>query len=291
MHRHSVLPSVIAGTWHPRSPEGVRNALDSYFSACGDVREDWDALVVPHAGWSYSGPCAARAYAGANPNRRRVVLLSPSHRFAMRNLAVLPEADEVSTPLGSIKIDDVMRRALLKKSGFLANDDAHRLEHAEQIQYPFLQYRLKEFALLPVVVGELDAEASQRIADALAPIVAEPETLLVVSSDFIHYGVDFDYIPFRGDVERQVRAVNLEAAQCIVRRDPDEFERVIERTGATICGRNAISLALRALPETARGEILCYSTSADDDRDFRRFVCYCSIGMKNAPKHDKSQGE
>ena len=290
MHRQTVLPSSIAGTWFPGSSAAVRRALEECFADCREVSEDWDAIVVPHAGWAYSGPCAARAYAGIRATKRRVVLLAPSHRFAIRNLAVLPEADAVSTPLGRIEIDGELKDSLLRNDSFLANDDAHRMEHSAQIQYPFLQFRLNDFTLLPVIVGELDSNAAERIAALLSPILADPDCLLVASSDFIHFGIDFDYAPFRSDVERQVRDLNLRAAEFIARRNPDEFDRLIARTGATICGRTAVSLALRSLPETARGEMLRYATSADEDRDFRRFVCYCSIGLQ-IPRSRKTGDE
>ena len=123
-----------------------------------------------------------------------MILLAPSHRYGIRDLAVLPMADAVSTPLGTIPLDTAMRNALLGEAMFRADDGVHRVEHSTQIQYPFLQHCLGDFKLLPIIVGNLSNSAADALAAALKPFLAD-DALLVVSSDFIHYGSDFDYEP------------------------------------------------------------------------------------------------
>ena len=279
MPSSQVLASTIAGSWYPADPARLKAMIDSFLAPCPEPKKPCNVVVVPHAGYAYSGPTAGYAYAAVDRKSvRRVILLAPSHRYAIRDLAVLPMSDAVSTPLGTIPLDTAMRDALLRSPLFRADDGVHRLEHSSQIQYPFLQHCLGEFKLLPVVVGNLGAAAADALANALRPYLAD-DVLLVISSDFIHYGKDFDYEPFPSDTEAKTRALNLDAADAICRRDAERFERIVNESGATICGREPIRAALRMLPDGCAGSMLHYATSSDGSRDFSRFVCYCSIGF------------
>ena len=279
MSASSILASTIAGSWYPGDPASLKAMIDSFLTPCPAPEKPYNVVVVPHAGYPYSGPTAGYAYAAVDRKSvRRVILLAPSHRYAIRDLAVLPMADAVSTPLGTIPIDTAMRNALLQSPVFRADDGVHRLEHSTQIQYPFLQHCLDKFTILPVIAGSLSGAAADSLANALRPLLAD-DVLLVVSSDFIHYGKDFDYEPFPEETEAKTRALNLEAADAICRRDAGRFERIVDESGATICGREPIRAALRMLPDGCTGTMLHYATSSDESRDFSRFVCYCAIGF------------
>lgn len=279
MSASQTLASTIAGSWYPGAPARLEAMIDSFLAPCPAPEKPCNALVVPHAGYPYSGPTAGYAYATVDRKAvRRAILLAPSHRYAIRDLAVMPLADAVSTPLGEIPVDAAMRDALLRSPVFRADDGVHRLEHSTQIQYPFLQHCLDEFKILPVVTGILSNAAADAVAKALKPFLAD-DVLLVVSSDFIHYGKDFDYEPFPDDAEAKSRELNLDAADAICKRDAARFERIVNESGATICGRDPIRVALRMLPDGCAGTVLHYATSSDDTRDFSRFVCYCSIGF------------
>ena len=279
MSASQILASTIAGSWYPGNAAQLKAMIGSFLAPCPVPGKPCNVLVVPHAGYPYSGPTAGYAYAAIDRKTiRRVILLAPSHRYGIRDLAVLPMSDAVSTPLGTIPLDTDMRDALLGTPMFRADDGVHRLEHSTQIQYPFLQYCLDGFKLLPVIVGSLSNSAADALAAALKPFLTD-DVLLVVSSDFIHYGSDFDYTPFPQDTEAKTRALNLDAADAISRRDTARFERIVNESGATICGREPIRAALRMLPDGCTGSMLHYATSSDESRDFSRFVCYCSIGF------------
>jgi len=295
MSASTVLASTIAGSWYPGDPARLKAMIDAFLSPCPVPEKPCNVIVVPHAGYPYSGPTAGYAYAAIDRKAiRRVILLAPSHRYAIRDLAIMPMADTVSTPLGTIPVDAAMRGALLRSPMFRADDGVHRLEHSTQIQYPFLQHCLGEFSLMPVIVGGLSGTAADNLALALRPLLAD-DVLLVVSSDFIHYGKDFDYEPFPADTEAKTRALNLDAADAICRRDTGRFERIVNESGATICGREPIRAALRMLPDGCTGSMLHYATSSDESRDFSRFVCYCSIGFRAdfppAPKRAESDAK
>lgn len=135
------------------------------------------ALVVPHAGYVYSGPIAAQAYARVVPDGiERVVLLGPSHRMPLRGLAVTTLA-AWSTPLGEVPL-------VPPPPGLPVDDAVHALEHSLEVQVPFLQFVLGSFSLLPLMVGDASVSA---VAQALDALWGGPETLIVVSTDLSHY--------------------------------------------------------------------------------------------------------
>ena len=184
----AVRPAAVAGMFYPEAARAlaaqVRTYLEHAAPAAGPARPK--ALIVPHAGYVYSGPIAATAYArlsGSFEAIRRVVLLGPAHRVPFRGLAV-PSADAFATPLGEIEID---RRAIaraLELAQVSASDRAHALEHSLEVQLPFLQTLLRSFQLVPFAVGDASAE---QVAEAIELLWGGPETLIVVSSDLSHY--------------------------------------------------------------------------------------------------------
>jgi len=144
------------------------------------------ALVVPHAGYVYSGSVAARAYdtlAAARGIVRRVVLLGPVHRVAVRGLA-LPGAQAFATPLGSVPVDEEAVSALRDLPQVVTSAPAHALEHSLEVQLPFLQKMLGAFSLVPLAVGTAGVE---EVAQVLERLWGGPETLVVISTDLSHY--------------------------------------------------------------------------------------------------------
>jgi AmmeMemoRadiSam system protein B len=144
------------------------------------------ALIVPHAGYIYSGAIAATAYATIRPiavRIRRVVLLGPAHRVALNGLA-LPGADAFCTPLGSVMLDVAGARAIAALPQVSVSAQAHALEHSLEVQLPFLQSVLSDFTLLPLAVGMATPE---EVAEVLEVVWGGDETLIVISSDLSHY--------------------------------------------------------------------------------------------------------
>jgi AmmeMemoRadiSam system protein B/AmmeMemoRadiSam system protein A len=144
------------------------------------------AIVVPHAGYAYSGPVAARAYDDLAPARgivKRVVLLGPVHRVPVRGLA-LPSADDFDTPLGRIPLDKQSFEKIKDLPQVVTSAPAHALEHSLEVQLPFLQKTLGQFSLVPLAVGEASVA---EVAQVLERLWGGPETLLVISTDLSHY--------------------------------------------------------------------------------------------------------
>lgn len=144
------------------------------------------ALIVPHAGYIYSGAIAATAFATLRPiaaQIRRVILLGPTHCVAVRGLA-LPAADFFETPLGKVKLDSAAMQAIAHLPQVIVSAEAHAQEHALEVQLPFLQSVLPEFTLLPLAVGMASAD---EVAEVLDMLWSGEETLIVISSDLSHY--------------------------------------------------------------------------------------------------------
>jgi AmmeMemoRadiSam system protein B len=182
-----VRPPAVAGIFYPGTPSELRRAVREYLSeALAPEGPAPKAAIVPHAGYVYSGPVAATAYAAFAPLRdqvRRVVLLGPAHRVPVSGLAV-PTTEAFDTPLGSVPID----RDALERVGSLpqvvALDAAHAEEHSLEVQLPFLMEILDRFELVPFAVGEAAPDA---VAEVLEALWGGPETVVVISSDLSHY--------------------------------------------------------------------------------------------------------
>lgn len=176
----------VAGSFYPANPATLTRMLDDFLAQAENHAPPPKAIIVPHAGYIYSGPIAASAYARLKPVRdsiKRVVLIGPSHRVAFQGLAV-SHADCFNTPLGSIAIDTqaVEKLKQLPFAGYL--DQAHALEHSLEVHLPFLQQTLSQFKLVPIVAG--DASPHQ-VSQALDLLWGGEETLIVISSDLSHY--------------------------------------------------------------------------------------------------------
>jgi AmmeMemoRadiSam system protein B len=176
----------VAGSFYPDNPVVLKQMLAGFLAQADSSIKAPKALIAPHAGYIYSGPIAASAYARLKPVRdsiARVVLIGPSHRVAFQGLAV-SHADSFSTPLGKITIDKPAIETLknLPFVGYL--DQAHALEHSLEVHLPFLQQTLTNFKLVPIVVG--DASAWQ-VSQVLEKLWGGAETLIVISSDLSHY--------------------------------------------------------------------------------------------------------
>jgi AmmeMemoRadiSam system protein B len=184
----SVRPAAVAGMFYPGTPAVLGAAVRAYLAEAKSAEPAAvpKALLVPHAGYVYSGPVAAPAYRRLTAGRRtihRVVLLGPVHRVPIRGLA-LPSAEAFATPLGTVEVDTDAAALALAVPRVARNEAAHALEHSLEVQLPFLQTVLEDFRIVPFAVG--DASAAE-VAAVIECLWGGPETLIVVSSDLSHY--------------------------------------------------------------------------------------------------------
>ena len=258
-------PAAVAGLFYP----GERAALTSELTKLLDgarrgqthPRTAPKALIAPHAGYVYSGPIAANAYALLEPVRdtiRRVVLLGPTHRVAVRGLA-LPRATRFATPLGVVEIDTgaIERLKTLPQVG--ASDEVHALEHSREVHVPFLQTVLSNFKLVPLAVGQASPEAVAQVIEALW---GGPETLIVVSSDLSHY---LDYTTAQG-IDRATCKAILD-----LRTDVNHDQA---------CGATPVAgLTLTARRKGLKPELIDLRNSGDTAGDKGRVVGYASFAF------------
>jgi len=222
------------------------------------------ALIVPHAGYIYSGPIAAAAYArlaAAHATIRRVVILGPTHRVAIRGLAV-PSVRAFMTPLGEVEIDRKAAALALTLPQVQQDDAAHALEHALEVQLPFLQAVLDDFRIVPFAVG---AASTEEVADVLERLWGGPETLILVSSDLSHYH------PYA-----EARAIDRNSAEGILALTPSlDHEQA--------CGATPINaLLLCARRRNLAPELLDLRNSGDTAGDKSRVVGYASFAFTEA---------
>lgn len=183
----ALRPAAVAGLFYPGSTTALAGDVRRYCDAVPAHRGPLPkAIVVPHAGYVYSGPVAASAYARLAAGAdliKRVVLLGPAHRVAVRGLAV-PAASAFATPLGAVEVDTQAVTRALTLPQVCVSAAAHAQEHALEVQLPFLQAVLHGFRVAPFVVG---TAAAEEVAAVLDLLWGGPETLIVISSDLSHY--------------------------------------------------------------------------------------------------------
>lgn len=254
-----VRPAAVAGAFYPGEAGVLKHDIQSMLAAVAapaDATPPPKALIVPHAGYIYSGPIAASAYARLIPLRhiiRRVVLLGPVHRVPVRGLA-LPGVDSFETPLGTIALDPQAITRAARLPQVVESYPVHAWEHSLEVQLPFLQQVLDNFSLVPLAVGDATPE---EVAEVLEQLWGGPETLIVISSDLSHY------LPY--DVAKRV---DSETAQSILALDT-----LISHEQA--CGGTPVNgLLLAARRHHLKPHLLDLRNSGDTAGDRNRVVGY-----------------
>jgi hypothetical protein len=197
-----VFPSPLAGSWYPDDAQELTTQIDLFLqNASGEPLSGVQALLLPHAGYQYSGQTAAYALRAVTGTRYgRVVVMGPSHRLPMRNAASVPTGyTHYATPMGEVPLDLEFIAALRDHDEFQGPSDADLREHSVQIELPLLQKVLGTFQFVPIVVGQVDAASARRMGQILVGLV-DKATLVVASSDFTHYGPNYDFVPFKENV-------------------------------------------------------------------------------------------
>lgn len=263
----AIRPPAVAGMFYPADAGQLAREVRTFVTAPPASKLHPKAIIVPHAGYIYSGPVAGSAYATLKdiaPRIRRVVLLGPTHRVAVRGLA-LPDADAFDTPLGRIPLDEAAMQAVARLPQVVVNGAAHAQEHSLEVQLPFLQTMLDEFTLLPLAVGRATAE---EVAEVLETVWGGDETLIVISSDLSHY------LPYSA-----AQFVDGKTAEDIVKlRQPIELEQA--------CGGIPISgLLLAARAHQLKPHLLDLRNSGDTAGDRERVVGYAAFAFSEEDSH------
>lgn len=259
------LPAV-AGSFYPDDAEELTETLVECFerSALGPrgYKVPSPQLLggmVPHAGYHYSGPCAAHFYAAVDPDVSSVVVLGVNHR-GRGSAAALSPADYWETPLGRVRLDRELRAALAQQVACLTIDEVpHAEEHSIEVQLPFLQSRLKDFTFLPISLSHLSADACARLGEALAELyrrrtAAGMKTVLIASSDLSHY-----LSP------KETERLDGLALQRVLSLDPAGLLETVAKEDITMCGvfpTTVLLFAAKALG-AREGRLLKHCHSGD----------------------------
>lgn len=188
MTNRSIRPPAVAGAFYPADPRALQGMIDDLLNAAMPIEAVHrpKAIIVPHAGYVYSGAIAACAYASlrsAHELYRRVVLMGPCHRVPVNGFA-LPASQWFATPLGEVAVDRESWQRLQREPDVFVDESAHALEHSLEVHLPFLQTVLDHIEVVPLVVGKTTAE---RVAEVLESLWGDEKTLIVISSDLSHY--------------------------------------------------------------------------------------------------------
>jgi AmmeMemoRadiSam system protein B len=261
-------PPAVAGMFYPGDPAALTATVDALLGeASGATDRQPKALIVPHAGYIYSGSTAAAAYATLAPwatTIRRVVLLGPTHRVAVEGIA-LPEAEAFATPLGTVRLDAQAITVIADLPQIVFSDKVHAFEHSLEVHLPFLQRVLGPFTLVPLAVGQAGPEA---VAEVLDLLWDGPETLIVVSSDLSHF------LPY-GTAQQVDSNTCLHILQLDSHLNPEQA-----------CGAYPINgLLLAARRRGLKPELLGLCNSGDTAGDKSRVVGYAAFAFTEGEHH------
>jgi hypothetical protein len=260
--------SAVAGTFYPGTRERLRLALRDLVPPAAP-RQRAIGLVVPHAGYLYSGKVAGAVY-GRVEFPEVCVILGPNHTGLGAGAAIM-SSGEWETPLGRVPIDTAVARAILGQSAVLEEDHlGHAREHSIEVQLPFLQYFEIPFTFVPISLFSHELAACLAVGQAIANGVraSGKRTLLVASTDMSHYVS-----------RKEASAKDRKAIDAILALDPEGLHRVVMREGISMCGFHATTamlVAAKALGATA-AELVLYTDSGEVTRDTAQVVAYAGL--------------
>jgi len=270
---------VVSGAFYPADIASLKKAIkDCFLSGFGPGKlpekdsKKVKGIIVPHAGYNYSGPCAAFAYKVVAESIKPdlFILLGPSHAGFGSCLSL----EDWKNPLGIAKVDNDFA-GLLVENGIPQDEQAHAGEHSIEVQLPFLQFILEDFKFVPIIVSEDYMQVAATIIKSLEQ--SNKKAFFIASSDFTHYGMDYGYVPFSENVKENMYKLDKNAIEHALKLDAKSFLDYIDKTGATICGKYPIACLLECI-KPAKAELLKYYTSADiTNSGYSMAVGYASV--------------
>lgn len=275
-----VRKPAVAGMFYPAEAGTLNNQIEGFFQKVPERKEEdrLRILIVPHAGYDYSGQVAAFGFKQlVGKNYSTVILLGGSHSAYFEGVAI-DENDAWETPLGQVVIDREKAKKLVEGvEGVSFSSAAHSQEHSLEVELPFLQKALKDFKLVPLLLGETDETLLENLAEALAKKMTE-NILFVISTDLSHYP------PY--EVAREVDQATIDL---ILSGNPGNFEKTIStqmkkgypNLATCACGEKAVRVGMKLAQKLRKGEwkLLKYANSGDVTGDKGRVVGYASIGF------------
>ncbi len=272
--KKELRPPILAGTWYPGSRDALVKTIQGLLAEVETHHPDkaLKALIVPHAGYKYSGIIAAHAYHLLKKRKfGRVILLGPSHRMAFKGISVNLQSG-YETPLGVVPVDQATARKILDAGAHIRwLKEAHAMEHSLEIQLPFLQTVLPNFRIVPILMGQQDYKTCLNLADILVRILGEDEgTLLLASTDLSHYH------PYA-----VAKALDLQFISRVRMFDPQGLAKDLVSGKCEACGGGPVMTVLLAAKAIGadRAVILKYANSGDITGIHSRVVGYLAAAI------------
>ncbi len=239
------------------------------------------AIIAPHAGYSYSGPCAAWSYKdlGEMEMPDLFILIGPSHTSNQSGYS----NETFVTPFGFTRVDQQFARELGEKGSIKQNEAIHVDEHSLEVQIPFLQFiykkQIEKIKILPMLIGE-DTDLSKLALDLKETIVdTGKKVVFIISSDFTHYGRDYHYAPFSDNIKQRIYDLDGKAIDHIKNQDEKEFSKYVYDTMMTLCGALPISLLLKTV-NAKDVKLNQYYVSGDLANNYKNSVSYASLTFR-----------
>jgi len=244
-------------------------------------------FIIPHAGYVFSGPCAAHAFKQIRATDiKTFLILGFSHRGS-GNAALSISKEDWQTPLGIAKNNIDLGKEFIKHTDAIIDEQSHQMEHSIEVMLPILQYVSSDFTFVPInVSGNCDFK---ELGEKIAQIIKSKKVIVIASSDFTHYGNNFGYTPFddakkynsNSKIKEKIKKLDMGAIEHILNINSVEFRKYIAKTGATICGINTISLIIEIMKNlgNTKTKLLKYYTSAEITQDDEHSVSYASISF------------
>lgn len=283
-----VREPVVAGQFYEEEFDKLNKQLEFLFSSergPGDLpvkrgKSKIKAVIVPHAGYFFSGQCAAWAYKEVAEAEfpKAYIILAPNHNDYSSGISI----EDWRTPLGLVKTDKDIIRGLKENTELEINESAHNSEHSLEVQLPLLQFvskdKLGQLRIVPITIGR--DIAYDKLGEDLFKYFLKKNIVFIISSDFTHYGPNYRYVPFTTDIPDRLNNLDLGAIDLIKKIDFKGFADYVNKTNITICGYMPILILLKLLSlyeMQPKAELLMHYTSADILGDHRNSVSYVSI--------------
>lgn len=280
---------IVSGMFYPSDFDDLSNQInDSFHSKFGPGAlpvkkrtKEILGIIAPHASYQFSGPGAAWTYKEIAESKLAdiYILLGLSHSGFPSCISL----EDWETPFGAVNVDQDFQKVLMANSGLKQNENAHAQEHSIEVQLPFLQFANKDYLqqlrISPVIVSE--DRNYEEIAQAIAKTIEQTrkKAILIASSDFTHYGINYGFFPFSDNIKENMYKLDNGAIEEIKELNADGFLNYISNTGATICGRIPIATIIAScrLLGAKKAKLLHYYTSGDVVKDYSSAVGYGAV--------------
>ena len=276
----SIRFPAVSGLFYPSSKDSLIKQIENCFLSHigpGSLprlnpkgKREIVALVVPHAGYMYSGPVAAHSYFSLAEDGKPeiIVILGPNHTGIGSGVSIMISG-KWRTPLGDVEIDEDTAKTIVEKSKFVDIDElAHTHEHSIEVQLPFLQYVLRDFKFVPICMMMQDLRTSRDVGEAIASSIKDKNAIIIASTDLTHY-----------EDQKSASIKDRSVIESILSLDEEKLERIITEMNVSMCGPGPVAAAIYAakLLGAKSAYLLKYATSGDITGDYSSVVGYTSI--------------